>query len=1248
MSSIQGGPLSLIPNKSSTLLTCTLSTFRRPSPHFQRAINLKYDLGNADYIAAYVPTPNAAKAIKALLRSVQPNGSGRATLLHGPYGSGKSLLATVLAAIFSHDEALLEALAPVVERLRGIDPEAAELVEEHLRSGARLLPIVLSGDEGDLGSALLRGLTQALLRVGLGDIRPRTHYQAALDTIAMWQANYPDTYGCLAALLQAEGHSLETLCEGLKLAKPEAYDLFQRLYPRLTAGATFNNHYGQSVVEAYHETVATLRANADYDGVVVLWDEFGRFLEARAGEPFGREAALLQEFAEFANRSGEAQVHLILITHKVMGSYAWGLPGEYLQEWRRIEERFRPLDISNDPSVAYRLIASALIVTDQAAWTDYLAAHQTDFARMMGWVMKHRLFPELDEPEIRRWILEGAYPLHPLAVYCLPRLSNKVAQNERTLFTFLAADESGTLVEHLSRIPLAEAHSCVPLQWVGLDALYDYFAEAMRADTGPGGVHGVWAAAEHALSKIPSEDAFTRRLIKTLAVLQAIGETDVLRPNTSTLAFALEADPEAVEQAAHYLVRRKLARLHKLDGAWELATGSGVDIEAAIKEVLDRRPPTLLQLRRLLEEALPPHPHQARRYNHKYGMVRFFWSWYRVPEEIGNVNWDTVSKELDYADGLVVYILARNAGELDKARAIVKTITAERVLFVLPKRPLLIEEPLRELFALIELKNDPIFREQDERVISELEFFIEDTTARLKRALAPLIDPRGDGAEWYWKGEPWSRFPIDSPGRVTRLISEICERVFDQTPVLRNEMFNVRTPSKVQMRAAEKVIEALFTNEPDERLGLSGYGPDWLIVNTIFKAPGILRQDEQGRWIIGEPTDERMARIWAVMEEFFERAREEPQSFADLLDALQSPPFGLRLGVLPVLIAAALRRHLHVATVRRDRKPVLPLTGETFIDLCKRPGHYTLELGPEDARQAVIWALLEERFGGQVLPEERRRQPLRYLSLGMVRWLQSLPRFAQVTQRLSKDALRFRQLIKKAVKEPSNVLFRELPALLENGEVTPDLGEVYQETLSVRLNALMGELETAYLDLLRRLDQFAARLFALDTPTPKPDGYSALTHWIERVEEQCGRSLTELRFSDVRAEGLIRVASSGIHEDGFWDRLAREIFGSAPRDWDDESEKRFYEMLAEAKAEVEREVLGLVAESEEIVEVNLHMGREERKVYRFRQVPLSEQGQRILQHFKSTLEISGRPLSPDEQRQVVLALLRYVMGENDG
>ncbi len=1236
----------------------TLSTLRRPSPHFQRAINLKYDLGNADIIAAYVPTPNGARAIRALLAATQPGSTQRATLLHGPYGSGKSLLTTVLAAILSRDEELLDAIVHVVERLREVDPEAADDVEAHLQAGPRLLPVILSGDEGDLGSALLRGLTQALLRAGRQEIRPRTHYLAALDTIEMWREEYPETYAHLAAMLQEEGVEASRLIEGLRQADPAAYDLFRRLYPRLTSGAEFNNHHGQSVVDVYRETVIALResrgiaALRPYEGVVVLWDEFGRFLEEHVGEPFGREAALLQEFAEFACRSGENQVHLVLIAHKVLGGYTWGLPEEYVREWQRIGERFRPLDVSGDPLVAYRLIGSALDVSDPVAWAEHLAAHQDSLARALARIVEHRLFPELDEAEVRRWVLEGAYPLHPLAVYCLPRLSNKVAQNERTLFTFLAADEPGTLREHLTRIPLNG-----PVQWVGVDALYDYFAEAMRADIAPGGVHEVWAAAQHALEKVSTEAHLTRRLIKTLAVLQAISESSTLRPTTSTLAFALESDPEAVEEAVRYLVRRKLARLRKVDRTWELTAGSDVDIEAAIRDILDRHLPTPLQLRRLLEEAIPPRPYLARRYNAERGMVRFFRGWYRNPDEIAGSDWETILREEDYADGLIVYVLVRNPGELDQARSIVEATRADRVLFVLPKKPLLIEELLRELFALIELKNDPLLREQDERVIGELEFFIDDVTARLKRALAPLIAPWENGADWYWQGKTWSKFPVDSPGQVTRLLSDLCDLAFDQTPVLRNEALNRQNPSKVQVRAAERVIEALLTREPEANLGITGHGPDWLIVHTILRAPGILRE-EDGYWVIGEPTDERMAHVWAKMEEFFKSARHSPRSFADLLGTLRPPPFGLRLGVLPVLIAAALHRYLPVTTVRRDRKPVLPLTGATFTDLCRHPERYTLELGPEDARWEVLREVLEERFGARVLREERRRQPLRYLSLGMIRWLRSLPRFAQATRQVSEEARRLRQCIRRAVSDPAPVLFDELPALLagENDvEARPGDLETYRETVAGRLDALMGELETAYLDLLRRLDRFAGERFALDEQASLPDGPTALARWADRIESRCGQPLSSLRLGDVRAEGLLRVIRSEIRGtetrrrrvSTFWDALGRALVGLSPRDWDDAGEARFYEALAEAKEEVEREVVGLAAEAGETVEVTLQVGRDGRRRYRFRRVDLSEQGRRLLRHFQSTLKVSGRPLSPDERRQVVVALLEYVMGENE-
>ena len=763
---------------------------RRPAPHFQRAINLKYDLNNAAVIAAYVPTTRATDAIARLLRSLTPDSRQRAFLLHGPYGSGKSLLATVLAAILSRDVPP-ETIAPLLLRFEETAPETAELVRQQLFSGPRLLPVVLNGDEGDLASALLQALFAALRRIGWGEIRLATHYRAALETLDLWQTRYPETYARLGEMLRQDGWSIERLTAGLKRADEQAYDIFQRLYPTLTAGATFN-HYGHSVIETYQEAIRALAQEGRYTGVAILWDEFGRFLEAHAGDVFGREAALLQELAEFANHSTESPLHLVLVTHKVIGGYVWNLPPEYIQEWRRIGERFLSLDVSGDPLVAYRLIAAALNTSDEPAWLAYLEEQSAALTQMQAQVIERRLFPELDEAQVRRWVIEGAYPLHPLTVYCLPRLSNQVAQNERTLFTFLTADEP----------------------------------PALRADTGPGGVHPIWAAAEHALRKTPDDENLSRRLIKALAVLQAVGK----HPDIATLTFALQTGIEQVEQAARVLARRKVVRQHRLDRTWELMVGSDVDIEAAVRQALERRPPSPIQLRRVLEQTLPPPIYQARQHNIRTGVTRFFWGWYRHTEEISAPDWEAIFKGLDYADGLVIYLLARNAAELAQARALAQGVSSPQVVFVVPTRPLIaVEDLLREFVALSDLKNDPAFREQDARVADELEFFIEDVTARLARALASLIDPWQSSAEWYWQGR---RYSVSSPGEVTRLVSHICDTVFPHTPELHNDLINRRTPTAPQIKAAEQVVDVLLTRPPNEQVGvgtptypITGFGP---------------------------------------------------------------------------------------------------------------------------------------------------------------------------------------------------------------------------------------------------------------------------------------------------------------------------------------------------------------------------------------------------------------------------------------
>ena len=70
-------------------------------------------------------------------------------------------------------------------------------------------------------------------------------------------------------------------------------------------------------------------------------------------------------------------------------------------------------------------------------------------------------------------------------------------------------------------------------------------------------------------------------------------------------------------------------------------------------------------------------------------------------------------------------------------------------------------------------------------------------------------------------------------------------------------------------------------------------------------------------------------------------------------------------------------------------------------------------------------------------------------------------------------------------------------------------------------------------------------------------------------------------------------------------------------------------------------------EEGEMIQLQIQLPDAIEHQYRFRAADLSPQGQRILQNFKSTLRIAGRPLSPDERRQVVLALLHSVLGGED-
>ncbi len=131
-------------------------------------------------------------------------------------------------------------------------------------------------------------------------------------------------------------------------------------------------------------------------------------------------------------------------------------------------------------------------------------------------------------------ILCDVYPLDAVALYVLPPLSARIAQNERTLFHFLLGQEPGCLCP-----AFLERAEKKDVPFVRVFDLFDYFSDLMLRDTGVGGTYRRYIEINTALERIGTEDELARSIIKTVGILSIINERSKLPSTEGVLGLAL-------------------------------------------------------------------------------------------------------------------------------------------------------------------------------------------------------------------------------------------------------------------------------------------------------------------------------------------------------------------------------------------------------------------------------------------------------------------------------------------------------------------------------------------------------------------------------------------------------------------------------------------------------------------------------------------------------------------------------------
>ena len=274
---------------------------------FQYSVNIGYDLNNDDKLKNFIPTRSALELLEDILLSTRLTSTERARVLIGAYGKGKShIVLTIMAMLMKRDLTLFEKTLPKISE----NPQLESCVRNYYESENKILPIIISGSNTSLTQAFLLALQRTLAENDLLDVMPETNYKAAVATIERWRSEFPDTFDRFKDSIDVP---VSIFITNLENYSTTAYEQFERIYPALTAGSIFNPFLGFDVVDLYEGVVKGLRSKG-YTGVYVIYDEFSKFLEANISEASVSDTKMLQDFAEKCNRSGSAQMHLLLIS----------------------------------------------------------------------------------------------------------------------------------------------------------------------------------------------------------------------------------------------------------------------------------------------------------------------------------------------------------------------------------------------------------------------------------------------------------------------------------------------------------------------------------------------------------------------------------------------------------------------------------------------------------------------------------------------------------------------------------------------------------------------------------------------------------------------------------------------------------------------------------------------------------------------------------------------------------------------
>lgn len=907
----------------------------------------------------------------------------------------------------------------------------------------------------------------------------------------------------------------------------------------------------EELIQALSSATEHLVSTGKASGLLLILDELGKFLEYATLHPERQDIYLLQRLAETASRSKDTPFYVVALLHQGFHEYAHSLSEGSQREWDKVAARFEEILFDQPLAQLTSLIGAALNVREDRLPTRIHKEAVSAFKQAVntGW------FGSAFQVTKAADSASSTFPLHPSVLPVLARFFKRFGQNERSLFSFLLSNEPFGL-RAFSERPLTGD------SFYRLHHFYDYVRCNFGHRLSLRSYRSHWNHIDSMIQSYVPSAPVELDILKTVGILNLL-DADDLRPTKDVvlLAVAPVADGSKKAQWARALagLRARTGILYDRGqaGGYCLWPYTSVNLELAYERAVEAIP-TTLQVSSRIAAYVETRPVVARRHYITKGNLRYFEVKYSPIADLS----DIPSKcDLD-GNGLIVVPLCETETERQQAMAFARhpeTKARNGLIVAIPP-------PLNNLAGVI---SEAERWEWVSRNTPELENdrYASEEVSRQRKAAQNTLDSRlaffiglhhfsGETSlQCFHVGET---LEVRSGRELLEVLSTICDKLYDQAPVIKNELVNRQFLSSAAAAARMRLIERILEHSAEPLLGMDPEKkpPEMSMYLSVLRSANLHRSSGEG-WSIGVPEDGNdpcaVRPSWREIDAVLQAEPDARIAVSEIAAALRRPPYGLRDGLFPILLAAYVVANRDKVAVYEDGSFHPTLHGEDFQRLTKAPESFEIQYCRADGvRSEVLEKVWQLVAGGNPLaPKLAILDVVRPICV----FVASLPEYTRQTKKLSDAAVAVRLAV-LAAHDPASLLFRELPKACGCAAITPtgrDSGAKQNTSQFVtRLGATLAELRMAYPQLTDRIRQQLRTIFDL----PNEPAVAR-----RRITERATAVLANVVEPRLKAF-CIRLSDDDLSDAQWIESIGSFLASRPPSKWTDTDEGQFLHELA--------------------------------------------------------------------------------------